>query len=165
MKELYQAIKLVENRCYKCSLMPRRMEIESQLWLIILLPRNLLQEAIIRKLIIESQNILSWKGSTRIIGPSSWFHTGPPKIQILCLRALSKCSLNYGTSWPWPLPWMAVLCSSTCGVETFPNTQPSLQLTELQAINVETKWIAEKKFNFWLTVFLSWAFIQFKISK
>ena len=38
----------------------------------------------------ESQNILSWKGPTKIIESNSWLHTGPPKIQTLCLRALSK---------------------------------------------------------------------------
>ena len=44
------------------------------------------------KVIIKS--ILSWKGPTEIIKSHSQVHTAPPKIQTLCLRALSKLSLN-----------------------------------------------------------------------
>lgn len=45
---------------------------------------------------IESQNIPSWRGPTRIIESSSWFHIGPPKNWTVCLRALSRCFLNSG---------------------------------------------------------------------
>jgi len=47
--------------------------------------------------IIVSQNILSWKRSMGIIKSNSWLHTEPPKIQTLCLRALSKHCLNSGS--------------------------------------------------------------------
>lgn len=42
----------------------------------------------------EPQNIPSWKGHIRLIESNSWLHTLPPKNQTLCLRVLSKCSLN-----------------------------------------------------------------------
>jgi len=35
------------------------------------------------------RTMLSWKGTTKII--HFWLHTGPPKIQTLFLRVLSKC--------------------------------------------------------------------------
>lgn len=43
---------------------------------------------------MEWQNIPSWKALIRTIESSSWIHTGPPKIQALHLRAMSKCFLN-----------------------------------------------------------------------
>ena len=36
----------------------------------------------------------SWKGTTRITKSKSWLHTGPTKIQILCLTTLCKYVLN-----------------------------------------------------------------------
>lgn len=41
----------------------------------------------------ESQNILTWKGPTKITQSNSWLHIGPPQIQTLGIRALSKHSL------------------------------------------------------------------------
>ncbi|XP_021247687.1 uncharacterized protein LOC110396396 [Numida meleagris] len=49
-----------------------------------------------------SQNILSWKRPTRIT--DSWLHTAQPKSQTLCLRVLSKRSLNSGGSGHTPCP-------------------------------------------------------------
>jgi len=51
-----------------------------------------------------------WEGThkdQRAQFSNSWLHTGPPKIQTLCLRELSKCSLNSGCLEPWSLPWGA----------------------------------------------------------
>ena len=48
--------------------------------------------------IIDAQNIPSWKGPTRIMESSSRLHTALPQIQPLCLRAVSKCSLNSGST-------------------------------------------------------------------
>ena len=54
--------------------------------------------------LLQPQNILSWKGPTRIIKPN-WLYTQPHKTQtLLCLRALSKCFLNSNSSVPCPLP-------------------------------------------------------------
>ena len=50
--------------------------------------------------------MLSWKGPTRIFEFSPWLHTGPPQIQTLYLRVLSKRSLNSGYPghrWPFGL--------------------------------------------------------------
>lgn len=41
--------------------------------------------------------MLSWKDRTKIIEFSSWLHTKPPQIHTLCLRALSRGSLNSST--------------------------------------------------------------------
>lgn len=41
---------------------------------------------------IESENVLSWKGPTKMIEANSCLWTGPPKN----LKAMSKCFLNYG---------------------------------------------------------------------
>lgn len=46
--------------------------------------------------IIEPLNIQSWKKHRRITEINSWLHTELPKIQKVCLRALSKCFLNSG---------------------------------------------------------------------
>ena len=54
---------------------------------------------------IESQNIPTWKGLTGITESNSWLLTASPKIQTLCLRAVSKCSLSSGSSELCPLPW------------------------------------------------------------
>lgn len=61
--------------------------------------------------IMAAWNILCWKRPTRITEFNSWFYTGPPQIQILCLRALAKFSLNSNRlrvmvcsrAWPNPL--------------------------------------------------------------
>lgn len=45
----------------------------------------------------KSRNIPIWKRLKRIVESSSWLHTGLPKIQTLCLRVLSRRSLNSGT--------------------------------------------------------------------
>lgn len=39
--------------------------------------------------------MLSWKGPKKIIKSNSWLNKGPRKIQALCLRAMSKYSLNF----------------------------------------------------------------------
>lgn len=39
--------------------------------------------------------MLSWKGPEKIIESNSWLNKGPPKIQALCLRAMSEQSLNF----------------------------------------------------------------------
>ena len=38
----------------------------------------------------ESQNIPSWKGSTRITESNSWLHTATPKNQTPCLRTYQE---------------------------------------------------------------------------
>jgi len=43
-------------------------------------------------------------GPLRIIETNFWLHTGSPQIQILCLIALSKLSLNSSSSGPCLLP-------------------------------------------------------------
>jgi len=45
--------------------------------------------------IIESRNIPSQKGPIRITEPNLQPHTGPLKNQAICLRALSRCLLNF----------------------------------------------------------------------
>jgi len=40
--------------------------------------------------LIESWNILSWKGPTRIILSNRWLHTGPPMNQTIVLRTFSR---------------------------------------------------------------------------
>ena len=63
---------------------------------------------------LQPQNILSWKGPTRIIKPN-WLHTQPHKTQtLLFLRALSKCFLNSSSSVPCPPP---------SGADPVPNPQ------------------------------------------
>lgn len=47
----------------------------------------------------------SWVG--RRIKSDFWFHTGWPKIQAICLRALSKYFLFSGRLVLWLLPWRA----------------------------------------------------------
>ena len=72
----------------------------------------------------ESQNIPRWKGPTRISVPSSWLHREPPKAQILCLRALSKHSLNSSSLGLWPLLWGVCSSAQPHSVEEpFPNAQ------------------------------------------
>ena len=49
-------------------------------------------------------------GDSVITEYNSWLHAAPPKIQTLCLRAVSKCSLNSSSLGPWPgsmptTPW------------------------------------------------------------
>jgi len=61
---------------------------------------------------LEQLNIPSWKRPTRIIESNSWLHRAPPKIQTLCLRALSKCFLVLQHSGP---------CPASSGAEPFPN--------------------------------------------
>lgn len=53
---------------------------------------------------IKSQNIPSWKGPLRITISNCWLHTAPPKIQIPCLRALSKYFLSSVILGPVPGP-------------------------------------------------------------
>ena len=57
------------------------------------------------------RNIPSWKGPTKVTESSS----NPA----LCLRAVSKRSLNSGSLGPCPLPWRA--CSCRCSVVKKPN--------------------------------------------
>ena len=42
----------------------------------------------------ESENILSWKGPTRVLEFNSWPCTGYPKSHTMCLRAVSRFFLN-----------------------------------------------------------------------
>jgi len=42
-----------------------------------------------------------------ITGSNSWHHMGLSKNQTLCLRTLSRCSLNSSSSGLCPLPWAA----------------------------------------------------------
>ena len=72
---------------------------------------------------LESQNILSWKGPVRTIKSNSRFHTGPPKIQTLCLRALSRHSLNSSTGGHAHSPGQPVPCPAPCGAAPVPNPQ------------------------------------------
>lgn len=67
-----------------------------------------------------NQNILSWKGPTRVTEPSSCLHRRPPKIQTLWLRALSKCSLSSGILGLCTLPWAACCMPITIQWRTFP---------------------------------------------
>jgi len=73
--------------------------------------------------IIKSQNFLSWKGSTSVES-NSHPHTGPPKTQSLCLRAVTHCSVITGRSGPWPLPWEPAPCSPPSGADPFSNAHP-----------------------------------------
>lgn len=58
---------------------------------------------------------------------SSRFHSGPLKIQTLCLRAVAKCSLNSSSSGPWPLAWGSfAVPNSPISKEPFPNTNPTV---------------------------------------
>lgn len=66
---------------------------------------------------MESQSIPSEKRPPRTIRFKSLPYTGPPKIQTIFLRALSKCSLNSGSLGPCPLP---------TGEEPTPDTQIEL---------------------------------------
>lgn len=44
----------------------------------------------------------SWKGLTKTIKSSSWFHKGQPQNQTLWLRVLCKRFFNSGSLGPWP---------------------------------------------------------------
>jgi len=68
-------------------------------------------------LFVEWQNIPSWKEPIRIMESNSWLHTGSPKNQTLCLRALSKCFFNYGSLGPWS--WRAYSMPTTLSWKTF----------------------------------------------
>lgn len=82
---------------------------------------------------MKSQNTLSWKRPKRIIKFNSWYHTGWLKTETLCLRALLRCSLSYGSLVPQPLPWGACFMLTTSSEEPFPNT-PSPHLSNEQQI-------------------------------
>jgi len=72
---------------------------------------------------LESQNIPSWKGPTKTIEANPWLHTGPPKIQTLHLRALSRCSFSSG---PWGCahcPGQPVPCPPPSGADPVPHPQ------------------------------------------
>lgn len=60
--------------------------------------------------VIESQNILSWNGPTRIIKSNFWLNKGQPKIKIISLRKLSKYFLKSIRFVLWQHNWGA--CSS-----------------------------------------------------
>lgn len=47
----------------------------------------------------NSQNLLCWKGSTKIKS-NSGVHTETPKFQTLCLRTVAKCSMNSSSLGP-----------------------------------------------------------------
>lgn len=72
-----------------------------------------------------AQNVPRWKGPTRITDSNPWTHTGPPKIQTLCLLAMPKRSLNSSTL-PYPLPRAACSIPTALwsGEEPSPNSQP-----------------------------------------
>lgn len=53
---------------------------------------------------IEPQNVPSWRGPTEIIKSKFWPHIGSPKIENLCLKVVSKHSLNSSSLGPCPLP-------------------------------------------------------------
>lgn len=72
----------------------------------------------------KSWNIWSWKGLAKEIKSKLCFHTAPTKIQTLCLRELSKCSLIFSSSGLCPLPWEPAPCPTPPDAEPFPNTQP-----------------------------------------
>ena len=52
--------------------------------------------------------------SYSITESNSWLHRDPLKTQTLCLRALSKHTLNSGSLGPCPLPWAAYSMPTTC---------------------------------------------------
>lgn len=84
------------------------------------------QLSILSHEIIESQDILSWKGPINVTGSNSWFHTAPPKNQTVLLRALSRyflCSGKPMTCLGEPIP-----CPPSHSEKPFPNTQPDLPL-------------------------------------
>jgi len=70
---------------------------------------------------LEAQNIPSCKGLTRIMESKFWFHTGPPKIQILCLRMLS-----------WTLAAHSMPTALCCSPCPWPPAAPPL--TQLHAL-------------------------------
>jgi len=85
--------------------------------------------------ITESQNILNWKGPTRIIKSYPWLHIGSQQNQTLCLRTLSKSSLYFGSLGLCPLPWGAWSSAlSPSGQELFPNPPPIPHWMQLCAI-------------------------------
>lgn len=51
--------------------------------------------------------MLRRKRPIRTTESNPWLHTTPPKTQTLCVRALSKCPQNSGSSGPCPLSWAA----------------------------------------------------------
>lgn len=50
----------------------------------------------------ESQNIQSWERPSVATGSNPWLRTGPPQNQTLCVRAVSKRSLNSCSSGALP---------------------------------------------------------------
>lgn len=71
-------------------------------------------------IIIEIQNMLCWKGSTRIIKPSSWPCTGHPKNPTLGLRMFSKYFLKPGRLGAVPIPWGAHSVPHALAEKLFP---------------------------------------------
>ena len=74
--------------------------------------------------IIESQNIPSWKGPTRILESnpgSTQQHPNPT----LCLRAMSQRSLSSGTQGCARCPGQPIPCPPPSGAQPFPHPQPS----------------------------------------
>jgi len=77
-------------------------------------------------------NVPSRKGPPRITESNSHLHTGPPKL--LCLRVLSKLSVNSGTWGRTHCPGQPVPCPPPPEEGLFPNTQPDPALSQLCAV-------------------------------
>ena len=74
------------------------------------------------------------RGIQGSLSPTIRLHTGPPKIQTLCLRGLSERFLNSGSSVLRPLPWEA--CSNAKPLflwRTFSTAHSELTLAQLHA--------------------------------
>lgn len=61
---------------------------------------------------IKWQNILSWKSPARTTESNFWLYTGMQRIQVMCLRALSKQFLNFPVSnrIMTSITWTGYLC-------------------------------------------------------
>lgn len=83
----------------------------------------------------ESYNIPSRKGTIRIPESKPCLHTGPPKIQILCLKTLPKTLLVIAPSF-WSTTALGSLFQSptTLWGRTFPNIQPDPFLKQLHTV-------------------------------
>ena len=68
--------------------------------------------------------------STRIMESNPWFHIAILKSQTLCLRMVSRCSLNSGIQGCAHCPGQPIPCPSPSGADHFPDPQlPLLSLS------------------------------------
>ena len=85
----------------------------------------------------ESQNILKWKGPTRIIESNPWLHSNDKTTQNSNLMSESIVQIlpELQQHAAWPLPWAAwSRARSPSGEEPFPTPQPDPPLTQPHAV-------------------------------